>query len=55
MKQVTINKENPFGIVSEYATENEEDIVVAVPTSEQRIEALEAAMIELIMGGNNGD
>ena len=55
MKQVTINKENPFGILSEYANENEEDIVVSVPTPEQRIEALEAAMLELIMGGGNGD
>lgn len=55
MKQVTINKENPFGVVSEYDTENEEDIVGAVPTSEQRIEALEAAMLELILGGSNGD
>lgn len=54
MKQVTINKENPFGVVSEYATENEEDIVVAIPTPEQRIEALEAAMLELIMRGGAG-
>ena len=25
------------------------------PSQEQRIEALEAAMLELIMGGSNGD
>lgn len=53
MKQVTINKENPFGVVSEYTSESKED-VVAVPTSEQRIEALEAAMLELIMRGGAG-
>lgn len=27
----------------------------SLPNSEQRIEALEAAMLELIMGGGNGD
>lgn len=54
MKQVTINKENPLGAVSEYASESKED-VVAIPTPEQRLEALEAAMLELIMRGGNGD
>lgn len=53
MKQVTINKNNPFGIVSEYTSESKEDVVV-VPTSEQRLEALEAAMLELIMRGGAG-
>ena len=27
----------------------------ALPNAEQRIEALESAMLELIMGGGNGD
>jgi hypothetical protein len=54
MKQVTINKENPLGVVSEYVTESEEDIVVEIPTPEQRLEALEAAMLELIMRGGAG-
>lgn len=53
MKQVTIDKNNPFGIVSEYTNGSKDDVVV-VPTPEQRLEALEAAMLELIMRGGAG-
>lgn len=53
MKQLTINKENPCGVVTEYA--NEEEIVATIPTPEQRLEALEAAMLEMIMRGDTND
>lgn len=54
MKQVTIDRNNPFGIVSEYTSESKED-VVAIPNPEQRLEALEAAMLEMIMRGDTND
>lgn len=47
MKEVIFNKENPKGLVREVESEQEKPIEQQ-PTTEERLEALEGAFMELV-------
>ena len=51
-KEIVFDKEHPNGYVCEVADEVcEEEPIVSQPTAEERLAALESAMLDLIKGG----
>ena len=50
-KALMFNKEHPNGYICEIADEVNDEPIVAEPTAEERLAALESAMLELIKGG----
>ncbi len=55
-KEIVFDKDHPNGYVCEVADEeHEEEPIVSQPTAEERLAALESAMLDLIKGGmSNG-
>lgn len=52
---IVFDKEHPNGYICEVADEVYEEPIVCQPTAEERLAALESAMLELIKGGmSNG-
>ena len=49
-KALVINRDHPKGYITEIADEFCEDVVTE-PTPEERLEALEKAMLDMIKGG----
>lgn len=52
MKQLIVNTEHPNGVVQDISrTTMGDELHDALPTEDERIAALEAAMLSLVLGG----